>query len=341
MAATNGHTVYVGTTDGLYLAEPNADGYSVKPWGFQGQGEFRAPVLVDCDDASTLYAGTTEIGMFRSRDAGKTWQEINSGITHKSVWSTVQDPRDGTLYLGTSPANVYVSHDRGDTWAVCKGLGTLRTSKGWTGPTPPHVSRMKGLAITTTEAGTAIYGAIEEGWAVRSLDGGETWEQIDAGVDHDAHWVATLPTDASVLLASTGKGMFRSTDRGEHWEDANEGIEGRRWSSAPFVSHASRPGVLMTAIAATGPGGWRRPEGGDCAFIRSEDGGKTWKTLTQGLPQPCVSIPRGLAIAENDPDVCFSGMMDGTLWMTKDAGDSFEKVSDGLPGIMSVTVAQV
>jgi photosystem II stability/assembly factor-like uncharacterized protein len=339
MGASNGHVLYVGTTDGLYLAEQADGGYAARPLGFEGR-EFRTPVLVDCDDASTLFAGTTETGMFRSRDAGQTWEEINAGITHKPVWSLVQDPRDGTLYLGTSPAGVYVSRDRGDTWAACNGLGRLRTSKGWTGPTPPHVSRMKGLAIAVGDP-TAVYGAIEEGWAVRSLDGGESWEQIDDGVDHDAHWVAVVPNEPQVLIASTGKGMFRSEDRGEHWVDASEGLEGRRWSSAPFVNHPSRPGVLLTALAASGPGGWNRPEGGDCAFVRSEDSGRTWRTLTEGLPHPCVTVPRGLAMADDDPDLCFAGMMDGTLWMSTDAGDYFEKVLDGLPGIMSVAFARV
>jgi photosystem II stability/assembly factor-like uncharacterized protein len=338
MGASNGHVLYVGTTDGLYLAEPADGGYAARPFGFPGR-EFRTPVLVDCDDASTLFAGTTETGMFRSRDAGQTWEEINAGIVHKPVWSLVQDPRDGTLYLGTSPAGVYVSRDRGDTWAACNGLGRLRTSKGWIGPTPPHVSRMKGLAITVGDP-TVVYGAIEEGWAVRSLDGGESWEQIDDGVDHDAHWVAVVPNEPQVLIASTGKGMFRSEDRGEHWVDASEGLEGRRWSSAPFVSHPSRPGVLLTALAASGPGGWNRPEGGDSAFVRSEDSGRSWRTLTEGLPHPCVTVPRGLAMADDDPDLCFAGMMDGTLWMSTDAGDYFEKVLDGLPGIMSVSVAR-
>ena len=337
MGATDGHVLYVGTADGLYLAEPGDDGYAARPLGFKGLGDFRAPVVVDCDEPTVLYAGTTRAGMFRSRDDGRTWHEINAGILHKPVWSIAQDPRRGTLFVGTSPANVFVSTDRGDTWTACEGLETLPTTKGWHGPVPPHVSRMKGLALSADDP-PVVYGAIEEGWAVRSLDGGKTWEQIDNGVDHDSHWIAVMSNDQKVVVASTGKGMFRSVDRGEHWEEANVGLEERRYTSAPLVSHPARPGVLLTAVTRVGPGRWSRPEGGDSAFARSEDGGQRWSTFTDGLPQPCVSVPRGLAIAADAPDICFAGMMDGTVWMSTNGGHAFQMVLEGLPTVMSVTV---
>ena len=340
MGPTNGHALYLGTSDGLYLAEPGAKGYSAHLAGFRGLGGFRAPVVVDCDEPETLYAGTTTSGMFRSRDAGRTWDEINAGIVHKAIWSIAQDPRTGTLFVGTSPANVFVSTDRGERWTACEGLERLPTTKGWTGPVPPHVSRLKSLALTGEDP-PAVYGAIEEGWAIRSLDGGKTWEQIDNGVDHDGHGVAVTSDEPDVVVASTGKGMFRSEDRGAHFEPANEGLGGRRYTSSPLVGHPGRPGLLLSAVTVAGPGSWmRRSEGGDSAFARSEDGGRTWRTSTEGLPQPCVTVPRGLAVSADDPDVWFTGMMDGTVWMSRDGARSFEKVLEDLPEVMSVTVAR-
>ena len=118
-------------------------------------------------------------------------------------------------------------------------------------------------------------------------------------------------------------------------------LEGRRYTSSPLVGHPDRPGLLLSAVTAAGPGSWmRRAEGGDSAFARSEDGGRTWQTSTEGLPQPCVTVPRGLAVAADDPDRWFTGMMDGTVWMSSDGARSFEKVLGDLPTVMSVTVAQ-
>ena len=45
--ALNGHTLLVGTTDGLYAAEHSANGYTARLLGFEGRGMFRAAVLVD------------------------------------------------------------------------------------------------------------------------------------------------------------------------------------------------------------------------------------------------------------------------------------------------------
>ncbi len=338
MGAANGHVLFLGTMSGLFLGEPSERGYIVRPLGFERLGHFRAPVLADCGDPSVLYAGTTRAGMFRSRDGGRTWQEINAGLMHKTVWSITQDPRTETLYVGTSPACVFVSNDQGDTWSECESLEHLPTTKQWSGPVPPHVSRMKGLALSGDAP--IIYGTIEEGWAVRSLDGGKSWEQISEGFDHDGHWVAVLPGEPDAVVASTGKGMFRSDDRGAHWQEANQGLEGRRYTSAPVVGHPSRPGFLLTAVTGFGPGSWDGPQGGDSAFARSDDGGRSWQMLTKGLPQPCSPVPRGLAVADDEPDRVFAGMMDGTVWTSGDGGESFRQVLEGLPPIMSVSVAQ-
>jgi hypothetical protein len=47
-----------------------------------------------------------------------------------------------------------------------------------------------------------------------------------------------------------------------------------------------------------------------------------------------------LAFAPDDADLCFAGLTDGTVWRSGDAGVSFEKVLDGLPGVLSLTVSR-
>jgi photosystem II stability/assembly factor-like uncharacterized protein len=202
---------------------------------------------------------------------------------------------------------------------------------------PPHISRLKDLALA--EDGRTLFGAIEEGWALRSLDGGDTWEQLDQGVPHDAHSVRPVPGQPGTLVMGGNAGMVRSTDNGQTWSEANEGLAPRAYTPAPIVARATRPGVLFSCVTAVGPGGWRRGEGGDAAFCRSDDGGQTWRTFTGGLPQPLVPVPRSLAADPADERGYLAGLTDGSLWASDDDGESFRCVLGGLPPVMSIAPA--
>jgi photosystem II stability/assembly factor-like uncharacterized protein len=330
---------YAGTSDGLFFVERGSEGVgktSARKLGLANLGGFRAPVVVDCADPRRLYVGTSRAGVYRSEDAGETWQEINRGIVYKDIWSLVQHPATGTLYAGASPAGVFRSDDRGDTWRACESLWQLPTTRHWRGPVPPYVSRMKDLTLSADQP-KLVYGAIEEGWLVRSSDGGDTWQQIDNGVPHDAHTVRFVPGEPTTLVLGSNEGWLRSTDGGETWVMANVGLQRRAYTPAPLVTRASRPGVLFSSVTAVGPGNWSRAEGGDAAFCRSDDGGQSWATLTVGLPQPMAAIPRAIAVDPTNPDGYVGGATDGCLWATDDGGASFLPLLDGLSNIMTLT----
>jgi photosystem II stability/assembly factor-like uncharacterized protein len=331
---------FVGTGDGLFRVERDKDGaFRAHASGLRGAGGFRAAVVVDHADPRRLYAGTTRGGMFRSTDGGENWHAINDGILYKDIWSIVQDPNTGTLYAGTSPAGVFRSTNGGDSWTACDSLWQLRSTKQWHGPIPPHISRLKDLTLGAD--GRTLFGAIEEGWALRSPDGGESWEQLDQGVPHDAHSIRPVPGSPDTLVLGGNQGMFRSTDGGSSWAAASEGLNGRAYTPAPIVTRESRPGVLFSCVAAVGPAQWRREEGGDCAFCRSDDGGQTWQTFTGGLPGPLVPVPRALAADPTNELGYLAGMTDGSVWASQDDGGYFAEVLRGLPAVMSIAPASV
>ena len=111
------------------------------------------------------------------------------------------------------------------------------------------------------------------------------------------------------------------------------GLDGRRYTPAPVVTRPARPGVLFTCVTAVGPGSWRRPEGGDAAFCRSEDGGVSWRTLQGGF----APIPRAIAIDPTNERGYVAGLTDGSLWATDDDGASFQQILTGLSAVMSLT----
>jgi photosystem II stability/assembly factor-like uncharacterized protein len=329
--------LYVSTDGGLFQARTNGEGYQAQPLPFGADGAMRWPVVVDCDDPRRLYAGTSRAGMFLSEDHGQTWREINQGIIYKEIWSIIQHPRTGELFVGTGPASVFKSLDRGETWLDSEQFRTMPESIDWTFPPPPHVAHVKGMALCADDP-SVVWCALEEGWLVRSRDAGATWQTIKNGTEFDSHYVAVMPDNPSVILATSGDGFYRSTDGGESFVRCTEGLD-RRYFAQPVV-HPSRPNVVFTAASAVPPPGWRRPEGADAGFYRSEDQGLTWKRLTGGLPESFKAAPRSIAGDPEDPSVVIVGMTDGTVWMTEDGGESFRQVLSGLPPVSAVSVAR-
>ncbi len=336
MSANGQRILFLGTEDGLYRATPRNGEYDVELVGLKGLGAIRFPVTVDRSDANRMYVGSTRGGVFRSEDGGSSWQARNEGIVHRDVWCMIQHPTTGALYAGASPASVYVSADGAESWQELESLGRLRSTRQWTGPQPPHVSRMKCLAATPADA-DALYGAIEEGWAVSSHDGGASWEQIDS-IDHDGHMIAVMADDPSIVVSTTGKGIFRSCDSGHSWQPTNEGLEGHNYTPAHLVRDAGDSRFLMTAVTMMGPGSFMRPEGVGAAFARSADQGGHWELAPKALPESFVSVPRSLAADPEVPGTYFAGMIDGSVWKSEAHGDSFRPLLQGLPQVTSILV---
>jgi photosystem II stability/assembly factor-like uncharacterized protein len=335
MATAKDRVLYIGTTDGVYRAEPNGDDdYRVQTLGLQGQGMVRAPVLADRDDPRRLFAGTNRGGMFRSEDGGESWKEINQGIIYKEVWSLAQHPQSGEIVVGTGPASVFKSTDKGESWNDCEQLRTLPETKEWTFPNPPHIAHVKGLDLN----GSRILGAVEEGWVIRSTDNGQTWQDILQGTHFDSHYVVTMPDSPEIVISTSGHGVYRSQDGGQTFVDWGNGLD--CVYMAQVVVHPARPNVLFTAAAEVPPPGWRRPEGANTHFFRSENQGAKWERVTGGLPEHFKAAPRAVVNDPEDPDALFVGMTDGSVWMSEDGGDSFRQIVSGLNQVQSLRVAR-
>lgn len=302
--------------------------------GLQDQGWVVPPVL-DRDDRDTIYAGTARGGVFRSADGGRTWRETNRGLVYKEVWSLAQHPLTGELFVGTQPAAIFRSQDRGDTWQECEYLRGMFTRKDWSFPGPPFIAHVKYLDLPAADP-SLLFAAVEEGWLLRSTDGGDTWLNVKLGTAFDAHSVTVMPDDPTVVLHTGGTGVYRSTDGGERFEQIRDGIQ--QSYMTPVALHPDRPAVLFAAAAEVPPPFWRRPDGGNSAFYRSDDQGRSWRTLTGGLPEHLSAAPRWVTVDPADPDTVYFCMSDGTLWLTRDGGEKFDLVQLGtLPAITGVT----
>jgi photosystem II stability/assembly factor-like uncharacterized protein len=274
--------------------------------------------------------------MWRTIDGGATWHEINKGILYKEIWSLAQHPLTGELFAGSSPPSIFKSRDGGDTWADCAAIRKLEDSLHWTFPPPPHIAHVKDITLREDDTGV-IYAAIEEGWVIRSTDAGSTWETLKHGVSFDSHSVTVMPGNPSVLLVTSGEGLYRSENGGEKFVRSDTGIVGGfmgRGYMGTAAVHKARPDVVFTGAADAPPPFWfTRKEGAKGAFYRSDDAGKTWARLEgPSVPEATRGAPRSTFIDPEDPDRVIYGMTDGSVWMSEDAGRSFRLIAEGLPG---------
>ncbi|HEY6200415.1 MAG TPA: hypothetical protein VI231_17560 [Candidatus Binatia bacterium] len=328
--------LYIGTDKGLFTAAARSGRYEPRLAGLQGKGAIRAPVVIDRREPRRMYAATGRCGVFVSEDRGESWREINDGVTYKEAWSLAQHPLTGELVLGTGPSSVFKSGDGGESWKDCEGLRGLAETIDWTFPNPPHVSHVKGLALSQKDP-KIIFGAIEEGWLVRSRDGGVTWQNIKEGTEFDSHSVAVMPDDPSIVISTSGKFFYKSVNGGDSFAQSSSGLDRRYMAQVAF--HPSQPKTFFTAAAAVPPPFWRRPEGGDTGFYRSDDRGDSWRRLSGGLPEHMTAAPRAVAGDADDPGCFAFGMNDGSVWITEDAGKSFKQIISGMPQVMSIRVA--
>src|SRR5206468_646889 len=116
-------TLYAGTSSqGLFKSTNGGGSWTAANTGLpqrEGSSSFREvlSVVIDSQTPSTLYAGTTDMGVFKSTDGGGGW--VNVGPITKTIFSLAIDPRTPTtLYAGTTFGDVLRSTDAGDTWTV-------------------------------------------------------------------------------------------------------------------------------------------------------------------------------------------------------------------------------
>jgi photosystem II stability/assembly factor-like uncharacterized protein len=115
--------IWVGTSTGLVqlTRDDGAHWSNVTPAELPGRSEVRL-IETSANDPETAYViaatfGDTHPNIFRTHDAGKSWQKIIHGLPDTAIARVVrEDPaRKGLVYAGTE-TGVYVSFDGGDNW---------------------------------------------------------------------------------------------------------------------------------------------------------------------------------------------------------------------------------
>jgi photosystem II stability/assembly factor-like uncharacterized protein len=280
-------------------------------------------LAVDPADPETLYAGTSDEGLFKSADGGSSWEGL-SGIEHPRVTAVAVSPLDGAVYAGTEPSALFVSRDGGGSWRELAGMRNLPSAPTWSFPPRPWTSHVRAIALSYVNPDLVVVG-IELGGIVRSTDGGQSWQDQRPGAQPDCHSLFAHEKAPELLYEAGGGGFALSRDFGDSWESADEGMGLHYvWGLAADTEDPS----LVYASAAPGP--YRaHGRGASGAAIYRRVGNGRWEAVLEGLDD----FPYDLCADPETSGTLYAGLGDGTILRGLDAGERWEEVARVSPGL--------
>jgi len=309
--------------------------------------------------------------IFSSDAKRKKWQTSDVQFKSWNVMHMQLDPRDQRLYAATSHfvfgPTIQYSDDLGNTWTQAKQSPVLtRASKsGRPAGTVDEAFRSEGgesiqnvpekmNKVWNIKPGResepgVLYAGAQPASLFISRDRGETWEINESLYDHPQrgqwnpgaggltlHTILLDPTNPNrMYIAVSAAGCYRTDDGGQTWAPYNKNVLAD-FSPNKFpefgqcvhkmAMHPSNPSVIY--------------QQNHCGVYRSDNYGEDWIDIGEGrLPSrfgfPIAvhpTDPRTIYIALEESDQ-FRMSVDGqfSVWRSRDAGESWERLGKGLP----------
>ena len=279
------------------------------------------------------YMGTAGGGVWKTEDAGNTWECISDGYFGGSIGSvSVSESDPNIIYVGegeqtlrgnvSSGKGAWKSTDAGKSWAF---IGLENTE---------HISRIR---IHPKNPDIVYFAAIGNLWKpnkerglYKSIDGGKSWKKIlyvsdKAGVGD----IILDPNNPRIIYASTWEmkrngyrmdsggpdsKIFRSYDGGETWTDISnhKGLPGFPW------------GIIGITISPVNSNRiWIMIEADNGGLFRSDDAGETWEKVNsnRALRQRAWYYTRIYADTQNEDKIYVLNVSYG---VSTDGGKTFK-----------------
>jgi len=293
---------------------------SIGPFG----GSVQA-LAIDPKNPVTLYAGTNS-GIFKSTDAGATWNAINPAI---SVMSLAIDPRNpDTLYAGSY--GVFKSIDGGDHW-IAASSGLPKAFAGRDASNAPY-SNVLSFAIDPQNPSTLYTGTQ---WGVyKTVDGGANWMSANDGLPTlPVSLGVSLPINAQRLiidpqnpntvytligspwqfgngsLACCSSAVFKTTDGGVNWSALSPPVQ--------YYDPFNMPSPISTI--AMDPQNSKTIYAADlraASLFKSVDGGANWSTVNSKI------VSFNLAVDPQSSNTLYASTPNG-FFKSTDAGTNW------------------
>jgi photosystem II stability/assembly factor-like uncharacterized protein len=279
-------------------------------------------------DPRVVYVGTASAGIWKTINAGTTWEPIFDNESVSSIGDVTLAPSDPSIvWVGTGEPNnrqssswgngVYRSTDGGRSW---KHLGLENTH---------HIGRIvvhpRNPDLAYVAAVGRLWGASEDRGVYKTTDGGKTWSKVlyinpDTGVveiamdpeSPETLYAAAYQRRRTVFGFSGGgphSGLYKTVDGGITWKKLTEGLpEGGETGRIGFSIYRKDPRILYALV--------EHAEGGT---FRSDDRGETWKRTSDVNPRP-MYYSKFAVDPNNDLRLWVMG---ASMYYSEDGGKTF------------------
>jgi photosystem II stability/assembly factor-like uncharacterized protein len=319
--------VHVGTLDGVVTIERSGSDWSVVGRALEG---LHVHALIHEPTSDLWFAGVRKGGIYASADDGKTWERRDAGMTRDNVYSISQAAVDGhvRLFAGTEPSALFISDDLGLTWTEVPSFVDVPSHETWTFPGPPHESHLKHIGFANGDP-SKIYGSVEQGALVKSLDGGKTWQDY-TNLYVDCHRCIVDPRDSEHIYVTGGQGLWISHNGGKEWDNPfNRGSEEGGYPDQ-LVYKPSDPDYMIISAGRKSPPAWK-VETAQSRISRSVDAGKSWEIITNGLTDRMPHSVEAMTLEEAGGECqIIAATTGGDVLYSGDAGASWSTVVSGL-----------
>ena len=327
---------------GLWISHDGGKTWKPNP-GLQGQS-IRAFAQAP-SDPRILFAGTLQ-GVFRSRDAGGSWEQISPTGSQEihEVESLAVDPKDPSIVYAGTWHLPWKTPDGGNYWVNIK-QGVIDDSDVFSiivDPQQPNIvyasacsgiyksvnagalfKKIQGIPATARRTRVlrqdpvhrdTVYAGTTEG-LYKTTDGGKTFQRI-TGPDVIINDVFVDPKNPDrVLLATDRSGVLASGDGGVSFKDSNHGFSARKVEGL-LIDPASPSRVYAGVVNDKTFGG---------VFV-SDDGGSQWKQIASGLDGRDV-----FSLAQSADGAVLAGTNSGIFALDGDAWKPKNTIANTIP----------